>query len=67
MDILLLSQKFFDLIAGDSTLLEREPLEKACAMGEFMAYQHDGFALYGHKTRSRIARVVVDRRCTLGF
>ena len=35
--------EFFDLIAGDSTLLEREPLEKACAMGEFMAYQHDGF------------------------
>ena len=35
--------KFFDLIAGDSTLLEREPLEQAAAMGELMAYRHESF------------------------
>jgi glucose-1-phosphate cytidylyltransferase len=34
---------FFDLIAGDSTLLEREPLEQAAKAGELMAYQHEGF------------------------
>jgi glucose-1-phosphate cytidylyltransferase len=34
---------FFDLIDGDSTILEREPLEQAAQMGELMAYQHDGF------------------------
>ena len=34
---------FFDLIAGDSTLLEREPLEQATKAGELMAYRHDGF------------------------
>lgn len=34
---------FFDLIAGDSTLLEREPLERATLEGELMAYHHDGF------------------------
>jgi glucose-1-phosphate cytidylyltransferase len=34
---------FFDLIAGDETMLEREPLERAAAMGELMAYRHDGF------------------------
>jgi len=34
---------FFDLIAGDSTLLEREPLEKAAQVGELMAYRHEGF------------------------
>jgi glucose-1-phosphate cytidylyltransferase len=34
---------FFDLIAGDSTLLEREPLEQATQAGELMAYRHDGF------------------------
>ena len=34
---------FFDLIEGDSTILEREPLERATAMGELMAYRHDGF------------------------
>ena len=34
---------FFDFIAGDSTLLEREPLERAARAGELMAYRHDGF------------------------
>lgn len=35
--------EFFDLIDGDSTLLEREPLEKAVKAGELMAYKHNGF------------------------
>ena len=35
--------EFFDLIAGDSTLLEREPLEQASLAGELMAYHHEGF------------------------
>ena len=35
--------KFFELIEGDSTILEREPLEKAAEMGELMAYHHKGF------------------------
>jgi glucose-1-phosphate cytidylyltransferase len=35
--------EFFDLIDGDSTLLEREPLEIAAKAGELMAYRHDGF------------------------
>ena len=30
---------FFDLIAGDSTILEREPLEQAARMGELMAFK----------------------------
>jgi len=34
---------FFDLIEGDATLLEREPLEKVTKAGELMAYRHDGF------------------------
>lgn len=34
---------FFDLISGDSTMLEREPLEQATRAGELMAYSHDGF------------------------
>jgi len=34
---------FFDLIAGDNTMLEREPLEQAAIAGELMAYHHDGF------------------------
>jgi glucose-1-phosphate cytidylyltransferase len=34
---------FFDLIAGDSTMLEREPLEQATRAGELMAFRHDGF------------------------
>lgn len=35
--------EFFDLIAGEDTVLEAEPLEKATALGELMAYQHEGF------------------------
>ena len=35
--------EFFALIEGDDTVLEREPLEKAAALGELMAYRHDGF------------------------
>jgi glucose-1-phosphate cytidylyltransferase len=35
--------EFFDLISGDDTILEQEPLEKVAAMGELMAYQHDGY------------------------
>jgi glucose-1-phosphate cytidylyltransferase len=34
---------FFDLIAGDSTMLEREPLVQAAQAGELMAFRHDGF------------------------
>jgi glucose-1-phosphate cytidylyltransferase len=34
---------FFDLIEDDSTLLEREPFEKAVKLGELMAYKHNGF------------------------
>ena len=34
---------FFDLIDGDATMLEREPLERAVSMKQLMAYKHDGF------------------------
>lgn len=35
--------EFFDLIDGDSQMLEREPLERAVTAGELMAYKHSGF------------------------
>ena len=35
--------EFFDLIEGDHTILEREPLEKAAEMGELMAFEHSGY------------------------
>lgn len=34
---------FFDLIAGDASVLEREPLEQAAKMGQLMAFRHNGF------------------------
>jgi glucose-1-phosphate cytidylyltransferase len=34
---------FFEFIKNDETLLEREPLEAVAAIGELMAYTHDGF------------------------
>ena len=35
--------EFFNFINGDSTYLEREPLEKAVSKGELFAYKHNGF------------------------
>jgi len=35
--------EFLDLIDGDETMLEREPLTRATEAGELMAYRHDGF------------------------
>jgi len=34
---------FFDLIHDDSTILEKEPLERVSEMGELMAYKHEGY------------------------
>ena len=39
----IMEPEFFELIEGDDTLLEREPLEQAAKTGQFMAYQHKGF------------------------
>ncbi len=38
-----INPEFFELIEGDNTILEKEPLEKVAEMGELMAYQHDGY------------------------
>jgi glucose-1-phosphate cytidylyltransferase len=35
--------EFFDLIDGDSTMLERDPLELAVNQRQLMAYRHNGF------------------------
>ena len=34
---------FLDLIEGDSTMLEREPLEKLVELDQLRAFKHDGF------------------------
>jgi glucose-1-phosphate cytidylyltransferase len=38
-----LEPKMLDLIAGDSTIFEREPLERLANDGQLIAYKHDGF------------------------
>jgi glucose-1-phosphate cytidylyltransferase len=38
-----LEPAFFDLIAGDDTVLEREPLESAARMGQLQAWRHEGY------------------------
>jgi glucose-1-phosphate cytidylyltransferase len=38
-----LSPKVIDLIDGDQTVWEREPLEKLVQLGQLAAYSHDGF------------------------
>ena len=39
----ILEPEFFDLIDGDSTILEREPLERAAAMDQLRAWRHEGY------------------------
>ena len=38
-----LSPKVIDLISGDQSVLEREPLEKLAESGQLKAYAHEGF------------------------
>ena len=35
--------EFLNMISGDNTILEQEPLEMVAKMGELMAFQHDGY------------------------
>ena len=35
--------KFLDLIEGDASMLEREPLEAVASLDELRAFRHDGF------------------------
>ena len=48
-----LEPEFLDLIEGDHTVLEEEPLEKASEMKELKAYMHDGFWQCMDTTRDR--------------
>ena len=38
-----INPEFLEIIKGDKTILEREPLERVCGMGELMAYKHYGY------------------------
>ncbi|MEL7649267.1 MAG: glucose-1-phosphate cytidylyltransferase [Sedimentibacter sp.] len=40
---MVLEPEIFDLIKDDSTILEREPLERLAQKGELSAYKHSGF------------------------
>ncbi len=40
---MVLEPAIFDYIEGDSTVLEREPLETIAAQGQLQAYKHEGF------------------------
>ena len=40
---MVLNPKIFDYIKDDTTVFEKEPLERCAAQGELMAYRHEGF------------------------
>lgn len=40
---MVLEPQIFDYIEGDSTMFEREPLERVAREGELIAYRHNGF------------------------
>ena len=39
----IIEPEFLEFIENDNTILEKEPLEKSCQMGQLMAYKHEGF------------------------
>ena len=39
----MLNRKIFDYLEDDTTIFERQPMEKLASMGELMSYQHNGF------------------------
>lgn len=40
---MVLEPKIFDLIEGDATIFERDPLQKCASLGQLNAYKHHGF------------------------
>ena len=40
---MMMNPDIFDLLEGDATVLEKEPLETLAAAGQLKAYKHDGF------------------------
>lgn len=40
---MVLNPQVFDLLEGDSTMFEKEPLERMAKTGQLMAYKHSGF------------------------
>jgi glucose-1-phosphate cytidylyltransferase len=40
---MVLEPAIFDMIDGDSTVFEKEPLEKCASLGQLNAYKHNGF------------------------
>jgi glucose-1-phosphate cytidylyltransferase len=55
--------EFLNLIDGDSTILEREPLELVASMGQMMAYRHEGFWQCMDTKRDRDA---LEEQCVSG-
>ncbi|GLR68330.1 glucose-1-phosphate cytidylyltransferase [Acidocella aquatica] len=58
-----LSPVALDLIEGDATLWEKEPMEKLAAAGELMAYRHHGFWQPMDTLRDRM---LLDHFCETG-
>ena len=50
---MVLESKIFDYIDGDSTIFEREPLEKLAEEGQLMSYVHKGFWQCMDNTREK--------------
>jgi glucose-1-phosphate cytidylyltransferase len=40
---MIIEPQFLEFIENDSTMLEKEPFERAASLGELMAYRHHGF------------------------
>ena len=50
---MVLEPEFFNYLAGDDTILEREPMERLAAEGQLMSYVHTGFWQCMDNTREK--------------
>ena len=55
--------EFLNFIDGESTLLEKEPLERASELGELMAYKHEGFwqCMDTKRDKDLLEKIYLDR------
>ncbi len=55
--------EFLNFIDGETTLLEKEPLERASEIGELMAYKHEGFwqCMDTKRDKDLLEKIYLDR------
>ena len=64
---MVLEPEIMDLIEGDSTVFEKEPLVEAARSGQLNAYRHKGFwqCMDTLREKNYLEELWAERKCTL--